>query len=103
MSDIDTVLVDSLKALDSKRPIREADIPIISCRRAPAIRRTDIYGMSGRNRGDHSALMPANLTTLPHFSVSSAMSLPKSAGEPRSTCRPGRQAAPLSWDRQAQR
>ena len=31
---------------------------------------------------DHSGLMPANLTTLPHFSVSSAMSLPKSAGEP---------------------
>src|SRR5262245_6384298 len=31
-----------------------------------------------------SALMPANLTTLPHFSVSSAMSLPKSAGEPGS-------------------
>jgi hypothetical protein len=26
VSDIDTVLVDSLKALDSKRPIREADI-----------------------------------------------------------------------------
>ena len=26
MSDIDTVLVDSLKALNSKRPIREADI-----------------------------------------------------------------------------
>ena len=26
MSDIDTVLVDSLKALDPKRPIREADI-----------------------------------------------------------------------------
>src|SRR5215470_5324982 len=33
---------------------------------------------------DHSGLMPANLTTLPHFSVSSAMSLPKSAGEPES-------------------
>ena len=32
---------------------------------------------------DHSGLMPANLTTLPHFSVSSAMSLPKSAGEPK--------------------
>src|SRR5439155_19488261 len=29
-------------------------------------------------------LMPANLTTLAHFSVSSAMSLPKSAGEPTS-------------------
>jgi hypothetical protein len=26
VSDIDTVLVDSLKALDPKRPIREADI-----------------------------------------------------------------------------
>ena len=26
MSDIDTVAVDSLKALDPKRPIREADI-----------------------------------------------------------------------------
>src|SRR6266550_6868872 len=29
---------------------------------------------------DHSTLMPANFTTLAHFSVSSAMSLPKSAG-----------------------
>src|SRR5262249_25149224 len=28
----------------------------------------------------HSALMPANLITLAHFSVSSAMSLPKSVG-----------------------
>src|SRR5499427_7833515 len=35
-----------------------------------------------------SALMPANLTTLPHFSVSSAMSLPKSAGEPTSAVLP---------------
>ena len=30
---------------------------------------------------DHSDLRPANLTTLPHFSVSSAMNLPKSMGE----------------------
>src|SRR5262245_56460113 len=37
---------------------------------------------------DHSALMPANFTTLPHFSVSSAMSLPKSAGEPGSPVPP---------------
>ena len=29
-----------------------------------------------------SALMPVNLTTLPHFSVSSAMNFPKSEGEP---------------------
>ena len=27
VSDIDTVVVDSLKALDPERPIREADIP----------------------------------------------------------------------------
>src|SRR5262249_56224455 len=33
---------------------------------------------------DQSALMPANFTTLPHFSVSSAMSLPKPAGDPTS-------------------
>jgi hypothetical protein len=32
VSDIDTVLVDSLKALDSKRPIREADISQCNCR-----------------------------------------------------------------------
>ena len=36
----------------------------------------------------YSGLMPANFTTLPHFSVSSAMSLPKSAGEPGSTVPP---------------
>src|SRR5215472_6461968 len=30
-----------------------------------------------------SALAPENFTTLPHFSVSSAMSFPKSAGEPK--------------------
>jgi len=32
--------------------------------------------------------MPANLTTLAHFSVSSAISLPKSVGEPGSTGEP---------------
>src|SRR5262245_754409 len=31
---------------------------------------------------DQSALAPENFTTLAHFSVSSAMSLPKSPGEP---------------------
>ena len=36
----------------------------------------------------HSGLMFAARITLPHFSVSSAMSLPKSAGEPRSTVPP---------------
>jgi hypothetical protein len=30
---------------------------------------------------DHSGLMPANFTTLAHFSMSSAMNLPNSADE----------------------
>src|SRR5262245_41656366 len=46
------------------------------------------YGISGRGRADHSALMLAARITLPHFSVSSAMSLPKSAGESASTSPP---------------
>jgi hypothetical protein len=41
--------------------------------------------MECRNLRLHqSALAPENLTTLAHFSVSSAMSFPKSAGEPKS-------------------
>src|SRR5262245_31370943 len=36
------------------------------------------------NTRDHIGLMSANLITLPHFSVSSAISLPKSAGDPGS-------------------
>jgi hypothetical protein len=39
-------------------------------------------------RWDHSGLIAANFTTLPHFSVSSAMSLPKSACKPGSTMPP---------------
>src|SRR5262249_27410021 len=35
-----------------------------------------------------SALMPANLITLAHFSVSSAMTFPKSAAHPANTARP---------------
>ena len=46
------------------------------------IRRTKCYGTS---RERYSGLMPADLITLAHFSVSSAMSLPKSATEPGST------------------
>jgi hypothetical protein len=36
----------------------------------------------------HSGFAPENLTTLAHFSVSSAMSFPKSAGQPGSTVPP---------------
>src|SRR5262249_28642822 len=41
---------------------------------------------------DQSALTPANFTTLPHFSVSSTLSLPKSLGEPVSAV-PSRSAS----------
>src|ERR1700761_2743959 len=41
-----------------------------------------------RRTADHSALILANLFTLAHFSVSSAMNLPKSAGEPENTPQP---------------
>src|SRR5215472_13368714 len=52
------------------------------------IRGAKRYGTFGRVRpSHHCALMLAARTTLPHFSVSSAMSLPKSAGEPASTDR----------------
>ena len=44
------------------------------------VRGTGLDGISARH--SQSGLMPANFTTLAHFSVSSAMSFPKSAGEP---------------------
>src|ERR1700681_1041273 len=37
---------------------------------------------------DQSGLMPASLITLAHFSVSSAMNFPNSAGEPPNTVAP---------------
>src|SRR5215475_1627028 len=46
------------------------------------------YGIFDRCRTDHSALMLAARITLRHFSVSSATSLPKSAGEPGSRVPP---------------
>src|SRR5262249_5613489 len=51
-------------------------------------RGTGVTEYSARIASDHSALMPADLMTLPHFSVSSAMSLPKSAGDPAWTRNP---------------
>src|SRR6516162_606690 len=47
-----------------------------------------ITGFLECRAGDYSALMPANLTTLRHLSVSSAMNFPKSAGEPASAVPP---------------
>jgi hypothetical protein len=49
--------------------------------------------MSGREfRADYSVFAPENSTTLPHFSVSSAMSFPKSAPSATSKRWEGRQA-----------
>jgi hypothetical protein len=56
-----------------------------SCCRCAARRARDscnaIYGMSAHWQRAYSGLILAARITLPHFSVSSAMSLPKSAGE----------------------
>src|SRR6516164_6310911 len=52
----------------------------------------DLWNVALRPPGQ-SALMPVNFTTLPHFSVSSAISFAKSAGEP------GRVVAPNSASR----
>src|SRR5262249_20014423 len=41
-----------------------------------------LTGFMERPAAGHSGLSPANFTTLAHFSVSSAMNFPKSAGEP---------------------
>ena len=37
--------------------------------------------LSPKYRPDHSGFMPANLSTLAHFSISRAIMLPNSAGE----------------------
>src|ERR1700674_3563676 len=47
-----------------------------------------IYGMSRLLFSDHSGFAPENLMTSPHFSVSSAITLLKSAAEPGSTVPP---------------
>src|SRR3989442_8077865 len=49
---------------------------------------TEGFGTSIHCFPDHSALVPANLITLAHFSVSSAINFPKSAGEPTDTLAP---------------
>ena len=53
-----------------------------------------------RSSRNQSGLAPENLTTLPHFSVSSAMSFLKNQqANPQAPHRRGQQAAPSSWGR----
>src|SRR6516162_4667669 len=59
-----------------------ADLPTLQRSPMPRQRLSSTGFMEYRRRAEHySALMLADLITLPHFSVSSAMSLPKSAGD----------------------
>ena len=59
MSDIDTVLVDSLKALDPKRPIREADV-VLNAANGSFVPGSDICSAARKNayadlRSPHSS------------------------------------------------
>ena len=60
MSDIDTGVVDSLKVLDPRRPIREADIIRVSLlmlgNGAPQIAKPRLLSAGRRNRGPGSAV-----------------------------------------------
>src|SRR4029450_954473 len=72
---------------DRTHALQQNSVVIRSSRpreRAPAIRLSKDYGTSR----DHSGFAPENLTTLPHLSISSATSFPKSAGEPGMTVPP---------------
>src|SRR5215470_15383669 len=69
---------------------------LVGAARAPAIRRTGDYGMWAEAR-PYCALMLAARITLAHFSVSSATSLPKSAGEPGSSVPPSSTSLVLSF------
>ena len=72
-------VANAIFAATGKRLAEDADRP----------RSAEAAGMNGTFRSEcgtpaHSGLRPANFTTLAHFSVSSAISFPKSAGEPGS-------------------
>jgi hypothetical protein len=54
--------------------------PLCHWRSLPPFAERDLCNI-GLLKQSHFGLMPANLITLPHFSVSSAMSLPKAAGD----------------------
>src|SRR5882757_5300478 len=85
-SDIDTVVVDSLKALDPKRPIREADIPLRT-RYVRFVPKPEVSGpysntSSARASSDGEMSIPRALAVL-RFTTSSNLvgcSTGKSAG-----------------------
>src|SRR5258706_1860233 len=70
-----------------RRPPRSTLFPYTTLFRSPGIRRMGDYGMS-TDGPFYSGLMLAARITLAHFSVSSAISFPKSAGAPRRPATP---------------
>ena len=66
MSDINTAVVDSLKVLDLKRPIREADI-------APLNSRNEGFGILVPRLIAQSSLTPIDLTSGVQRATSSSM------------------------------
>src|SRR5713226_3222898 len=58
----------------------------------------DLPRVFSRDSTDQSGLAPENFTTLAHFSVSSAISLPKAAAEPGSTVPPRSASRALSLE-----
>src|SRR5262245_64689246 len=78
--------------VDRQAAVRQSDLQIQHSQLAIGLQtfatgwlpRSGLVQRALRNVGDQSGLMFAARTTLPHFSVSSATSLPKSAGEPTS-------------------
>jgi hypothetical protein len=80
--------VDGLPRTRQVHPSNRTPRPpaVISCM-ARRRNSTGLFHLQSTRRGrgrDHSRLMPANSTTLAHFSVSSATSLVKSLDEPKS-------------------
>src|SRR5262249_50608553 len=77
--------IGRMSALWANRTCRDGGDDVTHSGGAGRIR---ISGFMECRAGDYSALMPANLTTLRHLSVSSAMNFPKSVGEPVNTAAP---------------
>src|SRR5215831_2235698 len=83
------------QAWATDRRCRRARAPSITAGRrcghgpvGPRIRRSGVMEYAPRAHRPHYGLMLAAKITLPHFMVSSAISLAKSAGEPGSTVAP---------------
>src|SRR5262245_35474870 len=98
MSTAQTGRTHDLHPTASKKPKKSLDpwAPphMTQMRHRPAIPISEFMGHG--EVVDYSGLMFANLVTLRHFSVSAAICLPKSAGEPESTVPP--RSARRAWN-----